>query len=237
MLRIAIVDDEPIVADEIRNIVISFFREQGKTIDISCFSSGDEIISSHQKYDLVFLDIQMPGINGIETADMLKKKYSKLNIVFVTGHLEYAFDAYRVHPSGFLSKPVDEDAIRRELEDLRYPMIEEPTVTVQCSPFAIFVGGEPFDFISVQTKELFAYLVYKNGAICSNEELIDVFFGGEMSKKGRLRQLIMDMRNSIEKYSNYEIFVKKYGRVGIDPNAVKIVGKPETLRKFFKWDS
>lgn len=45
MLRIAIVDDEPSVVDEIRQIVISFFQAQGKQIDISCFSSGEEIIS------------------------------------------------------------------------------------------------------------------------------------------------------------------------------------------------
>lgn len=61
MQRIAIVDDEPAVIDEIQCIITGFFQEQNKSIDISCFSSGEEIISYHQQYDLIFLDIQMQG--------------------------------------------------------------------------------------------------------------------------------------------------------------------------------
>lgn len=189
------------------------------------------------RVQILFLDIEMPGLNGIEAADMLKNKYKRLNVVFVTGHPEYSLAAHGVHPSGFLSKPIDEDDICRELENLRYPISKEPIITVQCKPFAIFIGGEPFDFTSVQTKELFAYLVYKSGAICSNEELLDVFFGGDLNKKGRLRQLVMDMRNTIEASGSYGLFVKKYGRIGVDPNAVNVVGDLEDIGRFFIFEN
>ena len=77
MLRIAIVDDEQSVIDEIRNINISFFQGQGIPVDISCFSSGEEIISYHQQYHLIFVDIKMQGINGIKTAQELRKTDNK----------------------------------------------------------------------------------------------------------------------------------------------------------------
>ena len=60
---------------------------------------------------------------------------------------------------------------------------------------------------------------------------------GELNKKGRLRQLVMDMRNSIEAFGNYELFIKRYGRIGIDPKAINIIGNPEDIGKFFKWNN
>lgn len=72
MLRIAIVDDEQSIVDKIQSIVTAFFCEQNEPVDISCFSSGEDIISYHQKYDLIFLDVQMQGMDGIQTAQEIR---------------------------------------------------------------------------------------------------------------------------------------------------------------------
>lgn len=118
MLRIAIVDDEPSVVDEIRHIIASFFQEQNKSIDISCFSSGEEIISYHQKYDLIFLDIQMQGMDGIRTAQELRKNDKKAVMIYVTSFGSEMARSFSVHPFAFLEKPVNADLLRKKLAGL-----------------------------------------------------------------------------------------------------------------------
>ena len=185
---------------------------------------------------IIFLDIEMPGISGLEAADILQKRYKKLNVIFVTGHPEYSFDAHGVHPSGFLAKPVDEQDIRKELIHLRFP-IETPKspLKVQCSPFAVFAGDKPFVFKSDRTLELFAYLVYRNGAFCTNGELISVLWEGNMAKNGRLRQLIMDMRDCLKEVGAENIIIKKYGRIGINNNLIEFDGDKQKIADEFNW--
>ena len=185
---------------------------------------------------IIFLDIEMPGLSGLEAADLLQKRYKKLNVVFVTGHPEYSFPAHSVHPSGFLAKPVDEQDIRRELMHLRFPIeTSKSPLKVQCSPFAIFVGDKLFDFKSDRTIELFAYLVYKNGAFCTNGELISVLWDGNIDKNGRLRQLIMDMRDCLKEIGAEYIIIKKYGKIGINNNLIEFEGDKQKIAEEFNW--
>ncbi len=185
---------------------------------------------------IIFLDIEMPGLNGIEAADMLQKQYKKLNIVFVTGHPEYAFQAHGVHPSGFLTKPVDEWDIRRELKHLRFPVESAKSLLrVRCSPFALFVGNQPFDFKSDRTIELFAYMVYKNGAFCTNGELLGIMWDGSTEKSVRLRQLVMDMRNSLSEIGADNVVVKKYGKIGLNVKEIECEGDTQAIAKEYNW--
>lgn len=185
---------------------------------------------------IIFLDIEMPGLSGLEAADILQKRYKKLNVIFVTGHPEYSFSAHGVHPSGFLAKPVDEQDIRRELMHLRFP-IQTPksALRVQCSPFAVFVGEKLFDFKSDRTIELFAYLVYRNGAFCTNGELLGILWDGNPDKSGRLRQLIKDMRDCLGEIGAEDIIVKKYGKIGINNNLIECEGDKGLIIEEFHW--
>ncbi|MDE6424586.1 MAG: LytTR family DNA-binding domain-containing protein [Ruminococcus sp.] len=117
MLKIAIVDDEQCIIEEIKDIVISFFREQDKSIEISCFTSGEEIVSYHHSYDLIFLDIQMQGMDGIDTAVELRKIYKKAVMFYVTNYSNEMARSFSVHPFAFIEKPVNETIIRRNLQD------------------------------------------------------------------------------------------------------------------------
>lgn len=188
------------------------------------------------KVQIIFLDIEMPGLSGIEAADILQKRYKKLNVVFVTGHPEYSFPAHSVHPSGFLAKPVDEQDILRELKHLRYPIEEQKSqLRVRCSPFAVFVGDKPIGFKSDRTMELFAYLVYRNGAICTNGELLGILWEGDTDRNGRLRQLTMDMRDCLREIGAEDIIIKKYGKIGINTDLIEIEGNKAKIAEEFNW--
>ncbi len=188
--------------------------------------------------DVLFLDIEMPGISGIETAHYLQTAYPKLNVVFVTGHPEYALDALKVHCSGFIEKPFDEDDIRDALNHLRFPLEKsaESPLRVRCDgSFTVFLNGKDFGFRRGRTMELFAYLVYKNGAMCLNGELLGILWEGDTEKAGFLRQLVKDMRDSFEAAGIKDIVRKRHGALGLNTEAYTLDGDLSLLPDEFGW--
>ncbi|MCL2804684.1 MAG: response regulator [Treponema sp.] len=89
------------------------------------FTKPMELIVFAQKTpcDIAFLDIQMGGMNGLEVAKQLKDLNPKINIIFVTAHSQYAIEALKLHPSGYILKPVMKESVEREIENLRYPIV------------------------------------------------------------------------------------------------------------------
>lgn len=226
------VDDQSEVTELMRRMLCRIDPE-GRHMTASGMEEAEALLSD--EVQIVFLDIEMPGVNGIEAAQRLQKRYSRLNVIFVTGHPEYSFAAHGVHPSGFLAKPVDEEDILRELRHLRFPIQAVCPLRVRCSPFALFAGDKPFDFHSDRTMELFAYLVYKNGAFCTNGELLGILWDGNPDRSGRLRQLIMDMRAGLSRVGAEQVIVKKYGKIGLDMKRLPYEGAPESIAEEFGW--
>lgn len=72
--------------------------------------------------DIAFLDIHLGQMSGLAVAEKLAAIHPRVNVVFLTAYADYMPDAWRLHASGFLLKPLDEDALRRELTSLRYPL-------------------------------------------------------------------------------------------------------------------
>ena len=104
MINIAIVDDEKWIRDQIHRLI------EKKKIDcrIDAYSSGEELLKSGKGYDMVFLDIQMEGINGIDTARTLRRKADDTVLIFITGVKEYVFEAFDVAAFHYLIKPIEE---------------------------------------------------------------------------------------------------------------------------------
>jgi len=72
--------------------------------------------------DIAILDINMPGMKGVDLARRCMEMNPNINIIFVTGYSEYALEAYRLHASGYLMKPISETVLREELSNLRIPV-------------------------------------------------------------------------------------------------------------------
>ncbi|MBR0515770.1 MAG: response regulator [Eubacterium sp.] len=227
------VDDQK-AARELMSFMLNKIDPGGKHMTASDMDEAFGLLSD--EVQIVFLDIELPGMNGIQGAAEMKKRFRNLNIIFVTGHPEYGFEAHGVHPSGFLAKPVCEQDIVRELRELRFPLeIPKSPLTVQCSPFAVFVNGEPFDFKRDRTIELFAYLIYRNGAFCTNGELLGALWDGDPEKQGYLRQLVLDMRERLKDIGAEQVIAKKYGKIGINMNKLQYEGDPESIMEEFLW--
>lgn len=117
MIQIAIVDDEKDQIDQIRNITEDFFQMKEKEYQIHEFTNGEKFLSCTISMDLIFLDIQMDGIDGIETAQKLRVENKKATLFYVTNYSEEMARSFSVHPFAFIEKPINKEKIFRHLQD------------------------------------------------------------------------------------------------------------------------
>lgn len=195
-----------------------------------------DLVAEHNP-DVLFLDIEMPGLSGIEATNHLKQVQPELNVIFVTGHPEYARDALRLYCSGFIEKPYDEYDVLEALKHLRYPLKQTISpLVVRCDGhFAVFFKGEPFTFKRRLTMELFAYLVYKNGAMCTNGDLLGILWDGDPEKGDHLRQLVKDMRDCFDNAGISDIIIKRHGSLGLNTSAYELKGNAASINEEFNW--
>lgn len=128
MYRVAVCDDDI----RMRKFIRSAIEEAGITCTVEEFSNGAELLRGGSGYDIIFLDIDMPVVNGIDAARQLRRKDRKAKIIYVTGYQDYMQRSFAVHPFSFLVKPVKKEAIIRQLgEAVLYSREEERAVTLR----------------------------------------------------------------------------------------------------------
>lgn len=117
-MRIAICDDDVLIIQQIKCLIRTFFETKGiKCPEIVSFTNGEALLADQQDMDILFLDIEMSGINGIYAGKELKKANDKLIIFIVTSYPEYLDEAMRFHVFRYLSKPLDRQRFFRNMED------------------------------------------------------------------------------------------------------------------------
>lgn len=117
-MNIAICDDMEWCCNVIEKYVSDYFAQQNmKTHNIYIFHSGEEILASEELFDIVFLDMKMPGIDGCETAKRLKERNRRTIFMVVSGYPNCIDDAMRVEVFRFLTKPLEEDRFLKNFKD------------------------------------------------------------------------------------------------------------------------
>lgn len=106
-IRIAVCDDDKIFLDDECNMIHSVLEEQGVEHSIDKFTDSAELLKAQTRYEFVVLDVEMEGIDGIKTAEELRKKNKDCLTFFVTNYEMYLDDAFNQHPFRFWTKPLD----------------------------------------------------------------------------------------------------------------------------------
>lgn len=236
-MKILLVDDEKLQLLRLEDSVKSVLR----AADIFSFINPLEALekSKQEQIDIAFLDIEMPKTNGIMLAKAIKAINPKVNIIFVTAYDNYALDAYNLHASGYVSKPVNAEKIKIELEALRYPIEvkSDKKLQVKCfGNFEVFVDGVPVKFSYSKSKEVFAYLVDREGAAININELNAVLW--EEDHKSYLRNLICDIQKTLDSLGVKDVFIKRHNECYIDPCKISCDAyeyknnNPEAIRKY-----
>ncbi|MBR1741383.1 MAG: response regulator [Lachnospiraceae bacterium] len=223
-MNILIVDDEAValryMQEILEKVVPSAYMEMAGRADTAL------AVFWEKEFDVVFLDISMPDLDGLEMAKEFKEIRPQINIIMVTAHPQYALDALRLYVSGYIVKPVLEEDVRDALEHLRNPIKEEISgLYVQCfGNFEVFYDGEPVRFRRTKAKELFAYLIDRRGASATNAELRAVLWRDAVSDERNQRkyfaQLVRDVRMRLEDIGCGDVFRQERNFYAIVPEKI-----------------
>lgn len=106
-MRVAIVDDEQDVRDQLTQYIQQFAADSGVKLDPIPFSSGDSILRDYaMNYDIIIFDIDMPGTNGMDTARRIREMDQNVTIIFMTNIAQYAINGYEVDAVDYIIKPI-----------------------------------------------------------------------------------------------------------------------------------
>lgn len=170
--------------------------------------------------DIAFLDISMRGMGGLALAEKLLEMQPDCKIVFCTGYTEYAVDAFKIHVSGYLMKPITAQAVQKEIDFIKGQKAKERLLTIKCfGNFEVYANREILLFKRPKTKELLAYLVDRNGAGATTKEICAVLWEDSVDdKKSRnyLYQLISDLRMVLKEANAESILVKTNTTYAVD---------------------
>lgn len=125
-LKVAVCDDETIICEDTQRKIKEIKTDY--TVDI--YNNGFEILSAGKRYDMIFLDIEMPEQDGMRIAKKLREQRFKGHIIFLTSHTEFMPDAFKVKAFRFLQKPVDMEELRETVSEAEKEIFENKQVVV-----------------------------------------------------------------------------------------------------------
>ncbi len=111
-MDIAVADDEKTIREHICGMI----KKQNPEYNLSAYSTGEELLAAEKNFDIVFLDIHMENMNGIDTARILRERSDDTIIIFITALKEYVFDALDLYAFHYLLKPIDEKKFSQVLK-------------------------------------------------------------------------------------------------------------------------
>ena len=173
MIHIAICDDEKRMSDHIRAMASDFFRKKNREIYFRTFSSGEELLSYDGQIDILFLDIQMKGMDGMETARKLRASKFRGFLLFITVLKEMVFQSFEVQAYDYLVKPVDEKQFGKTMERLFASMqnASEDSLLVQKGYEGRIIREEEIIFCEIIDRKI--YLNLASGEVVDYYERIE----------------------------------------------------------------
>jgi len=226
-MKILAVDDERMALE----ILVDAIKSADKNNEVFAFRSAFQAIdfmNNNEGVNVAFLDINMREMTGISLAEILKKKNPKINIIFSTGYDEYMDDAFKMHSSGYITKPITKEKVLNELNDLRYEIKETEAIVnskakikVHCfGNFDCFdMNNNPIHFERQKSKEVLAYLIYRKGATCTIKEISAVVFEDEeYDKKIQLyiQKIISCLMKSLREINAEDVVIKNYNALSVN---------------------
>ncbi len=169
MIRVGICDDEQYMSDTIRAMVSDFFRNKNIEIIILQFLSGEELLKYDKQIDILFLDIQMKGIDGMETARKLRRRKFKGFLIFITVLREMVFQSFEVQPYDYLVKPIKEPYFETMMERLLGSMknASEENLLIQKGYESRIIPIEDIVFCEIIDRKIYLHL--------TSSEVIDYY--------------------------------------------------------------
>ena len=228
MLRVICVDDEKPTLQHI----VSLCGQIAEIADAQGFTRAGEALAWLEAHpcDLALLDICLPEMDGILLAKKIREAHPDTDIVFVTGHAQYAVDAFSIHARGYVLKPVTLARLRDEVAHVLSlhgdAQPERPAARIEVKTFGNFdvlVDGKPVHFRRAKAKELLAFLVEKQGRGITREEAFRTLWEDRPYDRPGQKQLdviLRSLRATLAEHGIEEILSVQRGAISIVPRLI-----------------
>lgn len=154
MLRIAICDDMPEFLEQTRALA-ACWPQRPDDMSIATFTDGDALVEAHSAnpFDIIFLDVVMPLVGGIDTAAEIRRQDDSVKIVFLTFSKEFAYESYAVKADNYLLKPIDGSTLHTCLCECYGSILkDEKCITIRCTTGVHRVKLRSIEHIEAQGK-------------------------------------------------------------------------------------
>lgn len=202
-MEICICDDEKTFREKLKTIVQNELQFQGIACTVKEYDTGNALLADHTFTgpDIAFLDIEMKGLDGMETARRMRKRYYNTVIIFVTVHPDYVFQGYDVRAFHYLLKPLKEEKLR---EVIRLAAAE----TGKLSKDFFLIDRKEGSF-RIPLKEIQYFKSDRKKVIVSTRNTTEEFYGKLSDVKAELPEYFVRIHNRYLVNLNY---VTKIGR-------------------------
>ena len=158
-MRIVICDDDIVFVQQLQEYLHEFFQKVNKNYpEIASFQNGEALLRDIGEKDIVFLDIEMNGIDGIYVGSELKKRNTDSIIFIITSFAEYLDEAMRFHVFRYLSKPLDKQRLFRNLKDaIRVYMAASVTIAVETKEKVYTIHASEIISIEAQGRKVIVH--------------------------------------------------------------------------------
>ena len=235
MIAIA-VDDEALML----GALVAAIEASPDIAEVAQFSDCEQALAyvKENTADVAFLDINMRGMGGLALAEKIVAARPNCKIVFCTGYEEYAIPAFKLHASGYLMKPISAEDVQGEIDNIKGVRQKEKPLTVKCfGNFEVYAKNEKVMFKRLKSKELFAFLVDRNGAGMTAKQICAVLFPDDTDdtkNAAYLRQLVLDLKNTLKAVGAENVLCHETPCYRVDTSMIKCdyishleTGKPE----------
>ncbi len=216
-MRIIAVDDEVM---NLEALVLETEGIQGLEI-VGSFQNPMDALEfvGKEPVDAAVLDVEMPMMNGIELGQRLREVCPDIALIYITGYKEYAYDAFQLEASAYLTKPFNREDVEKAISRVRRLAGKEEGVTKQkrnvfirtFGRFEVFLNDRPVEFSSSKAKEMLALLVDRKGGIVSTEEMLTYLWEDKPDNdrsRNLCRKVAQRLHNQLEEYGIDDIVVR-----------------------------
>ena len=223
-MKIICVDDEPLALQ----YALAQCRLIPEVEQADGFTSGKqalEWLAGHEA-DIALLDIDMPGMDGIELAIRIRQLKPETAVIFLTAYSQYAVQAFSLHASGYLLKPVDREKLAAEFIYAQSRGKRPGKARIEARTFGgfdLFADGKLVCFRKAKCKELLAFLIDRQGSAVTRAEVFSALWEDRVYDRPMQKQLdtvIRLLRETLREYGIEEIFSMKSGTMCIVPEMI-----------------
>lgn len=205
------------------NFLVKQIEEVLPNIVIFHSTNPYEIIDycENNTVEILFCEIEMTNINGLELSKKIKEINPRINIIFIASSDNYLHNALSIHASGYIIKPLSTNLITKEISNLLYPIQAEMSgiYAKTFGNFEIFVNGRPIFFAREKAKEMLAYLIDRRGAMVNKKEIFSILFEDKpynREAQNYFTKIFSELMKALKAANADKIIIKGYNRYGVD---------------------